>query len=94
MTKEIKIECNCGHIITIDLDIEEFEWEIIETDEREMGIETLYEATFEYECNNCNENLKIALQVWEYPEGFINLSEVNVEGGIVKKDCDLGDYIL
>lgn len=46
----IEIKCECGKIITIDLAEEDLSWEIVETDEREMGDECLHEAVLEVEC--------------------------------------------
>jgi hypothetical protein len=40
---EIQIECDCGAMLTIDLAEQSIDWDVVETDEREMGTESLYE---------------------------------------------------
>lgn len=89
----IKIQCNCGEVLTVDLDEVKPDWEIVETDEREMGVERLYEAMFDMDCNNCDETITITLHVWEYPEGFCNMDEILVDGGELIEGCSL-DVIL
>lgn len=90
----IQVRCNCGEVVTIDLAGEELCWEVVETDEREMGTERLHEADFEVDCKKCDEAISVTLHVWEYPEGFDNMDEILVDGGTLIKGCDLGDLVL
>ncbi len=91
---EIQIECDCGDMITIDLAEENLEWEVVEADEREMGTERLHEAFMKCNCRKCNESLMITLHVWEYPEGFVNMQDIEVDGGKVVVECDLGQFLF
>lgn len=91
---EIIIKCDCDKSITIDLAEQDLDWEIVETDEREMGVERLHEAIFDYECLECKNNITITLHVWEYPEGFSNMEEIEVEGGELENGCNLEDFVL
>lgn len=90
----IAVECNCGKKQFIDLDQENLNWEIVDSDERDMGVERLHEAVFDYDCEDCNEIITITLHVWEYPEGFCNMEEILVEGGELASDCDLSSLVL
>lgn len=90
----MNIRCDCGQIITVDLANEELDWEIVETDEREMGVERLHEAMFYLDCNDCNDTITVTLHVWEYPEGFCNMDEILVDGGELVCGCDLGPFVL
>lgn len=93
--KIIKVKCDCGKIITIDLTEEYLSWEIVETDEREMGDERLNEAVLEVECEECKKTIYITLHVWEYPEGVENMHEIEVDGGTLINGCDdLGSLVL
>lgn len=89
----IEIKCDCGQIINVDLAKEEIDWGIVETDEREMGIERLHEAVLYIDCDSCKETITITLHIWEYPEGFYNMDEILVDGGELVKECSL-DFLL
>lgn len=94
MKTDIQIVLPNGKVVTIDLKEESLEWEIEETDEREMGVERLHEAVLEKEIADEDEPLVITLRVWEYPEGFLNMQEIEVEGGELVEECDLGQFVI
>lgn len=91
---EIQIECDCGENITIDLAAETLDWEVVDSDEREMGTESLYEAVLYYDCPKCNNSITITFHVWEYPEGFFNMQDIEVDGGHLVNECDLGQLLF
>lgn len=90
----IRVKCECGEEMSIDLASEKLYWEVVEADEREMGTERLHEAVFDLDCEKCDEPIGITLHVWEYPEGFNNMDEILVDGGELIQGCDLGDLAL
>lgn len=92
--KDIKVQCSCGEMMTVNLSQQELDWEIVEADEREMGTESLHEAEFEVECEHCHQILTITLHVWEYPEGFINMEEILVDGGELLEERSIGDLVI
>lgn len=94
ISKQIQVQCDCGEMVTIDLADEKLYWEVVETDEREMGTERLHESDFEVDCKKCDEAISITLHVWEYPEGFDNMDEIIVDGGTLVSGCDLGELVL
>ena len=91
---EIQIECDCGESITIDLAKETFDWEVVDSDEREMGTESLHEAVLNYDCPKFNSSIVITLHVWEYPEGSFNMQDIEVDGGQLVNVCDLGQFLF
>ncbi len=91
---EIQIECDCGAMFTIDLAEQSLDWEVVEADEREMGTESLHEAILYTDCAECNNSIMITLHVWEYPEGFANMQDIEVEGGKIVDECDLGQFLF
>ena len=94
MKSDIKIILDDGKKITIALAKEDLSWEVVETDEREMGVERLHEAEMEKEFEGSQEPLVITFRVWEYPEGFLNMQEIEVSEGKVVEECDLGQFVI
>lgn len=92
--KEIRIVLPNDNTLTIDLGEEQLEWVIEDVDEREMGVERLYEAVLDREVEDLDCPLEITFRVWEYPEGFVNMQEIDVNEGEVVEECDLGQFII
>ena len=81
-------------MLTIDLAEQSIDWDVVEADEREMGTESLYEAILYSDCTKCNNSIMITLHVWEYPEGFANMQDIEVDGGNLVNECDLGQFLF
>ena len=65
-------ECEkCEHVDTYSFDIEDID--AVYSTEREQGAETEYDYTVYVKCSNCLEDIEINGEVWEYPEGVVNL---------------------
>jgi len=80
----VKIECdNCGKSYTIN--ISEFEFESVDTDERQVGAEITPEGNVEISCD-CGNTIEITHHFWEYPEGFENHSETDISGAEIIQD--------
>jgi len=94
MKTDIKIVLPDEKLLTINLSEEDLDWEVVEIDEREMGVERLYEAILEKEVEGLDEPLEVTLHVWEYPEGFANMQEIEVSEGEVTEECDLGQFVI
>ena len=75
MLSHVKITCHyCGQHIRFDFD--DFITDISNY-EREMGCETEYSIECEfYECPYCAREFSISGSVWEYPEGVVNLVDL------------------
>ena len=78
MKTDIKIILPGDKPLNIDLSQEDLNWELEEIDEREMGVERLYEAVLVKDVEDLDEPLEITLRVWEYPEGFANMQEIEL----------------
>lgn len=94
MNTDIKIVLPENITLDIDLSQEALEWDLEEIDEREMGVERLYEAVLEKEVEGSDEPLVITLRVWEYPEGVANMQEIELSEGKVVEECDLGQFVI
>ena len=82
---------NCGHSIEVDGDDIDWEWECIGGDERSMGIENQYIAEHYIDCPECGNEVHITFNVWEYPVGAYNNSDIDIEGGSLETDYDFQD---
>jgi hypothetical protein len=94
MKTDIKIILPGDKPLNIDLSQEDLNWELEEIDEREMGVERLYEAVLVKDVEDLDEPLEITLRVWEYPEGFANMQEIELSEGNVVEECDLGQFVI
>jgi len=94
MKTDIQILLSGDKPLVIDLSQEDLNWELEEIDEREMGVERLYEAVLEKDVDGLDEPLEITLRVWEYPEGFANMQEIELSEGEVVEECDLGQFVI
>jgi hypothetical protein len=72
-----------GQIVEIESD--ELDWDMIGSDERQMGAEFHYEAAIEH-----SDLGKITWGLWEYPVGIENSRETNVGPHDVIEDFDYG----
>lgn len=94
MKTNIKILLPGDKPLDIDLSQERLNWELEEIDEREMGVERLYEAVLEINVEGLDKPLEITLRVWEYPEGFVNMQEIELSEGDLVEECDLGQFVI
>jgi uncharacterized Zn finger protein len=85
-TGNMQIGCqNCGHVNTIDSD--DLDFELVESEEREMGSENTWEAQVEITCDKCGADIEVTHSVYEYPSGTKNSEEVTAKNGIVVSQC-------
>ncbi len=84
----ITIECKkCNKIY--DINPEDFDEPETSSDERSMGYEIQYIWTYELECEDCNNVLKVVIEGYEYPTGILNYEEFNVEGSTIISEPSL-----
>lgn len=65
---------SCGAKISHTFAIQDLEYE--SSDERGMGEETQYSFTEEVPCPHCSHPNEVTGEVWEYPEGAVNLVQL------------------
>lgn len=88
------IRCGaCGELFELDADELLFEWEGGVVDDRGMGYETEYESEEYCSCPNCEKQIDLTLQVWEYPMGVFNTQNIEIDGGDIEEPIDLSKYI-
>ena len=74
---KVKVLCDeCNNSMSADVYLE-----AVASYGREMGYETQYQGETIIDCPNCNNEITIKAEVWEYPEGVINNSQNKVFGG-------------
>lgn len=84
---------NCGHSIEVDGDDIDWDWECIGSDERSMGTENQHIAEHYIDCPECGNEVHITFNVWEYPMGAYNNSDIDIEGGSLETDFDFQDRV-
>jgi hypothetical protein len=74
----IKVECkNCKK--HHQFNASDFDFESVDSDERQMGAEITYEGIIERDCA-CGQNIEVTHRFWEYPEGVENHKETECAG--------------
>lgn len=87
------VQCDeCEDIIIIGKDEIDWDWQIVSTDEREMGSATEYEHTENIECDN-GHLIEVTFRIWEYPMGAIEDSEIECEGGEILSEFGFEDTL-
>lgn len=90
----ILVRCGtCGELFAFDAGDMNLEWEGGVVDDRGMGYEIEYESQESCLCPNCNKQIDLTLQVWEYPVGVFNTQNIEIEGGEIEEPMNLADYI-
>lgn len=84
---------NCGHSIEVDGDDIDWDWECIGSNERSMGTENQHIAEHYIDCPECGNEVHITFNVWEYPMGAYNNSDIDIEGGSLETDFDFQDRV-
>jgi len=77
----IKIRCNPCHKAH-QIEATEIDFEQVDSDERRMGAEIMYEGNKEIQCD-CGNDIEVTHHFWEYPHGIENDKETKVSGGTV-----------
>lgn len=84
----------CDHLFEINADDLNFDWEMEEYDERGMGNECHYSSTELCECPNCEKDIELTLNVWEYPPNSFNEQDIKSDDAIIVQKMDLCNHIL
>lgn len=75
----IHYTCNrCGD--SADIPIDDFSIECIGGSERQMGAESIYEISYEFECANCGQTIGLKFEASEYPVECLNFVTNNSSG--------------
>ncbi|MFC0275645.1 HEPN domain-containing protein [Enterococcus devriesei] len=82
----LKIECNNCHESS---NFDDFEFELIDSDERGMGTENMYQSEQISPCPKCNSGITIKIEVSEYPEYSVNNVESEIRNGKLVSDISV-----
>ena len=80
-------ECEHAH----NIDASNFEIEVVDVDpgrDSGMGARTTYSGEYELSCEgeNCENNITIEVNYWEYPVGTLEDSEFKASGGTISQE--------
>jgi len=81
---------SCG--ASDEIPIEEFTVEPAGGGERQMGMETLYDVIYEFECSDCGAEISLNFQVSEYPVDALNFTLNNSTGAKTKGEPEF-EYV-
>lgn len=81
---------HCDHVNEISA--EEADFENSYGGERQMGPENGYLWEHDFNCENCENEIKVKYEVWEYPVGAFNNDNIEIEGGEYDQTFDY-DFI-
>ncbi|KJS05466.1 MAG: hypothetical protein VR77_08455 [Flavobacteriales bacterium BRH_c54] len=88
ISQKISVKCKkCNKLH--DINPEGFSDPEMTSDERSMGYETQYIWEHEFNCDKCNNDLKITIEGYEYPVGILNYQEFNSEGCLIVNEPSL-----
>ena len=93
---KINLTCSaCGSTFECDFNdyISDSDWDIVESEEREMDVERNYEATFDITCESCDETMSVTLNAWEYPSGSINTMQISINDEVIEESCDFSELV-
>lgn len=79
-------KCGAKHF----LHDEHFHFEAEFGSDRSMGEEVQYRSELDEPCHNCNNEIRLRFEVWEYPTGIVNMTNEEASGAqILKSDFDI-----
>lgn len=88
---EIKYRCSkCCEYGTAD--ISEFDYEYVNSYERQMGAEQTYEITLDKDCDKCGNEINFMFTAFEYPYEVLNHVESDIEGA-TSSDTPYFEYL-
>jgi hypothetical protein len=86
---ELIYECNdCGNRTIIPEENLNYEFECIESNKRQMGIENHYKMEEDLRCAYCHTPTNLTFEIWEYPKYALNHEEINIENAKIIKSLD------
>lgn len=88
-----KVKCSkCGNVIEVD-DFIGSDFEVSESDERDMGPDNTHEANKEVYCDKCSNDIVITVDISEYPVGCFQEPEIEIKKGSFLPDLSLDKCI-
>jgi len=90
---ELIYECNdCGNRTIIPEENLNYEFECIESSERQMGTENHYKMEEDLRCAYCRTPTTLTYEIWEYPKYTFNHEEINIENARIITSIDFASF--
>ena len=90
---ELIYECNtCGNRTVIPEENLNYEFECVESSERQMGTEKHYKMEEDLKCAYCRTSTNLTFEIWEYPKYTLNHEEINIENAKIIRSLDFGTF--
>lgn len=90
---ELIYECHrCGQRTYIPEENLNFEFECVESIEREMGIENHYEMEESLKCSFCRTPTMLKFEIWEYPIYVHNYDRLSIENATIIKSPEFVNH--
>lgn len=88
--EKIILKCaNCGHEFECWSDELDFDWDCGSIDERNMGEEIEWHADGSICCPECDEQIDVTIDAYEYPVGAYNYGEIDCDNGVILNKPDV-----
>lgn len=92
-SSDLIYKCNyCHQENVIPFNQLHLEFNCVGGSERNMGEENQYAAEESLECSFCGNEINILFEIWEYPTGFHNYSDISIDSGEIIHTPDFVDY--
>jgi len=86
---ELIYECNdCGSRTVIPEENLNYEFDCVNSFERQMGFESHYKMEEDLKCINCRISTNLTYEIWEYPKYTLNHDELYIENAKIIKSPD------
>lgn len=90
--QKMMIKCdNCKRVFPVWEGELDMEWENTGTEERGMGPEEVWSSKNEICCPHCHNDISIEFCVSEYPMGFVNYENVEMDGGEILSNPNVAE---
>ena len=75
-----------------EIQMSDLSFDDVEKHEREMGPEIHHQAQSDFNCPECKAEIELSFDVWEYPEGTINIKDSSANGAEILSNFDVDGF--
>lgn len=85
---QLQFVCDtCGQ--THELKSQHLFFDVVDSEEKPNGTETLYQAEYDFVCEGCDKDIEVTYEVWEYPEGKKDDEKVTITNATVVRVLEI-----
>lgn len=89
------LQCeNCNEEFKVYESELNWEWESSGTWERGMGPETEWIDVEQISCPNCDQDIELTIELWEYPTGVLNNVQMSCDGAEIIKEINIASKYI